>query len=133
MPWLGERVLGGLGGGWDEDGSEDVEMMDVDGFGSGHSNGNGVVNGVVNSNVNANGATTTPETTNTEVAKKKTMTNGNGPVKKITLPASQPEPEPEPPDDAMMLDEADWGWQGASRADHTALGSLLDDCLLVGE
>ncbi|KAL5048529.1 hypothetical protein BDW71DRAFT_196167 [Aspergillus fruticulosus] len=31
--------------------------------------------------------------------------------------------------DEMDVDEADWGWEGATAGDHQQLGSLLDECL----
>ncbi|KAL4974522.1 transcriptional regulator of RNA polII, SAGA, subunit-domain-containing protein [Aspergillus desertorum] len=33
--------------------------------------------------------------------------------------------------DEMDMDEADWGWEGATAGDHRQLGSLLDECLSI--
>lgn len=35
--------------------------------------------------------------------------------------------------DQMVMDEADWGWQGGGNEDRMMLGSLLDECLAVGQ
>jgi hypothetical protein len=38
----------------------------------------------------------------------------------------------EPTDmDEMDVDEADWGWEGATAGDHQQLGTLLDECLAM--
>lgn len=35
--------------------------------------------------------------------------------------------------DVMQVDGPEWSWQGAGSADRTALGALLDDCLVIGQ
>lgn len=35
--------------------------------------------------------------------------------------------------DEMMIDENDWGWQGASTKDREAVNSVLDDILAMGQ
>lgn len=90
---------------------EDEDEMLVDGVGAGVGllNGmpkrQGLPNGMQPNAVNgANGVTVNGDTT---------MTNHDR----------------EPGEDAMDIDEMDWGWQGASAADRGALASVLDDCL----
>ena len=34
-------------------------------------------------------------------------------------------------DDAMLVDETEWGWQGAAPEDKAKLGGLLDECLAI--
>lgn len=112
MPWFGERILNTLGteaGDW-VDGDGDAEM------------GEDVVVHINGVNGDSGAAASLKKTT-------KALMNGNDAPRKG--PAETPQAEP--PDDAMLIDETDWGWRGAGKADHAALGSLLDDCLAVGE